>query len=282
MKLEVTQILQDRNKQETTVHLKGCPLRCPWCDRPQVRKPKKELLYDAESCIDCMVCFPECSFDAHDFVNGQHVVDRYKCIGCMACADACPAGALLSASRSMGVEAILSQCQKTLVLGGGEPLVHHEAVLELLQKAKAKGITTCIETTGAFYPSQIPAILPYTDLFVFRIMDTDPVRMKKYTGAKLEVLLSNLKKVDEAGGKTRLLCKLIPGVNADEGHAQALASLLASLQHCEGIQPEAYTPADPMKWKLLDLTPPQIPPLEKTDLDAFISVLQENGANILG
>ena len=281
MRLEVTQILQNRNKQETTVYLKGCPLRCPWCDRPQVRKPKKELLYDVESCIDCMVCFPECSFDAHDFVNGQHVVDRYKCVGCMACADACPAGALMPASRSMGVEAILAQSQNTLILGGGEPLVHHEAVLELLQKAKAKGITTCIETTGAFYPSQIPALLPYTDLFVFRIMDTDPERMKKNAGAKLDVLLSNLKKIDEAGGKTRLLCKVIPGVNADADHAQALATLLSSLQHCEGILPEGYVPADPVKWKMLDLTPPQFPAIKKDELDTFVAALQAAGATVI-
>lgn len=281
MKLEVTQILQDRNKQETTVHLKGCPLRCPWCDRPQVRKPKKELLYDVESCIDCMVCFPECSFNAHDFVNGQHVVDRYKCVGCMACADACPAGALIPASRSMSADAILAQCRKTLVLGGGEPLVQHDSVLELLQKAKEKGLTTCIETTGAFYPSQILAILPYTDLFVFRIMDTDPVRMKKNTGAKLEVLLSNLKKVDEAGGKTLLRCKLVPGVNLDGAHAEALAALYRSLKHCQGIQPEPYMPVDPMKWKMLDLTPPMFPALEQQDLDIFVSTLQKAGATVI-
>lgn len=281
MKLEVTQILQDRNKQETTVYLKGCPLRCPWCDRPQVRKPKKELLYDAESCIECMVCFPACPTDAHELINSLHLVDRYKCIGCMVCADLCPAGALEPASQTMGADEIIARCQKTLVLGGGEPLVHHEAVLELLQKAKAKGLDTCIETTGAFYPSQIPAILPYTDRFVFRIMDTDPARMKKNTGAKLEVLLSNLKAVDAAGGKTILRCKLIPGVNTDADHAQALATLLTSLQHCEGIQPEAYVPADPIKWKLLDLTPPQFPPLSKNDLDTFISDLQKAGVAII-
>lgn len=281
MKLEVTQIFQDRTKQETTVHLKGCPLRCSWCDRPQVRKPKKELLYDVESCIDCMVCFPECPFDAHDFRNGQHIVDRYRCVGCMACTDACPAGALLPASRSMGVEAILSQCQKTLVLGGGEPLVQHEAVLELLQKAKAKGITTCIETTGAFYPSQIPAVAPLTDLFVFRMMDTDPVRMKKNTGAKLEVLLSNLKKLDEAGCKTILRCKLIPGVNLDENHTKALAALYAGLQHCRGIQPEPYVPADPMQYKMLDLTPPNYPAATEADIAAFIAVLTDCGVALL-
>ena len=256
-------------------------MRCPWCDRPQVRKPKKELLYDVESCIDCMVCFPECSLDAHDLVNGQHVVDRYKCVGCMACADACPAGALMPASHSMGTDAILAQSQSTLILGGGEPLVHHEAVLELLQKAKAKGLTTCIETTGAFYPSQIPAIMPYTDLFVFRIMDTNPERRKKNTGAKLEVLLSNLKKIDEAGGKTRLLCKLIPGINTDDEHAKNLAALVAGLKNCQGIQPEGYVPADPMKWKMLDLTPPQFPAMKKEELDGFVSALQAAGATVI-
>ena len=281
MKLEITNILQDRNTQETTVYLKGCPLRCSWCDRPQVRKPKKELLYDVESCIDCMVCFPECSFDAHVFVNGQHVVDRYKCIGCMACADACPAGALEPASQAMSTDEILARCQKTLILGGGEPLVHHEAVLELLQKAKAKGIATVIETTGAFYPSQIPAVLPLADLFVFRIMDTDPLRMKKNTGAKLDVLLSNLTAIDAAGGKTQLRCMLIPGVNTNKEHAENLAQLFKSLSGCEGIQPDAYVPADPRKWKMLDLTPPQFPALTKEELDQFTTLLEQAGAKII-
>lgn len=273
MRLEVTQIIQDRDKQETTLLLKGCPLRCDWCETPQVRKPKKELLYDVESCIDCMVCFPECSFNAHDFINGQHVVDRYKCVGCMACADACPAGALLPASRSMGIAAILGQCQKTLILGGGEPLVQHEAVLELLQKAKENGITTRIDTTGAFYPSQIPAILPYTDLFVFRIMDTDPVRMKKNTGGKLDVLLGNLQKIDDAGGKTLLRCKLIPGVNIEDAHANGLAVLFKTLKNCQGILVEPYKRGDPMKWKTLDLTPPRYPVAQEAEIATFTEKL---------
>ena len=273
--------IHDGPGSRVTVFLKGCPLRCNWCDRPQVRKPKKELLYDVESCVDCMVCFPECSFDAHDFVNGQHIVDRYKCVGCMACCDACPAGALMPASRSMGVDAILSQCQKRLILGGGEPLVQHEGVLELLKKAKEKGIATCIETTGAFYPSQIPAILPYTDIFVFRITDTDPARMKKNTGAKLEVLLSNLKAIDEAGGKTLLRCKLIPGINLENTHAEPLAALYASLKHCQGIAPVGYQPTDPMKWKMLDLAYPPFPAASKEDLDRFIAALQNAGATVI-
>ena len=281
MKLDVTDIFQDKAAGTTTFYLKGCPLRCPWCDRPQVRKPKKELLYDAESCIDCMVCFPECSFNAHDFMNGQHVVDRYKCVGCMACADACPAGALLPASHAMGVEAMLAQCQNTLILGGGEPLVQHEGVVALLQKAKDKDLCTCMETTGAFYPSQIPAVLPYVDRFVFRIIDTDPVRLKQHTGAKLEVLLNNLKAIDAAGKPTQLLCKLIPGVNMDENHAKGLAALYASLSCCEGIRLDPYTTSNPGKWKQLDLSPTQYSPADSDAVNAFADILRANGAAII-
>ena len=281
MKLEITQILQDRTSQTTTVFFKGCPLRCPWCDRPEVRKPKKELLYDVESCIDCMVCFPECSLDAHDFINGQHVVDRYKCVGCMACADACPAGALKAASRSMAPEAIVQQCQNTLVLGGGEPLVQHESALQLLQQAKAAGIHTCLETTGAFYPSQIPAILPYVDQFIFRIMDTDPVRMKQNTGGKLEVLLSNLRQVDLLGGKTVLRCKLIPGVNIDSVHACALAELYHSLSNCLGIEPDPHQTTNPGKWKQLDLTPGQFLPAAQGQVADFVALLKDKAVSII-
>lgn len=263
------------------MHLKGCPLRCSWCDRPQVRKPKKELLYDAACCVECMVCFPECPVDAHELVNTLHLIDRHKCTGCMACVDACPTGALLSASRSMGAEAILGQCQKMLVLGGGEPLVQHDGVLELLQKAKAKGICTCIETTGAFYPSQIPAILPYTDMFVFRIMDTEPERFKKNTGAKLAYILDNLKKIDEAGGKTRLLCKLIPGVNTDGAHANAVAALFKTLKNCEGILIEPYNRGEPAKWRMLDLIPPNLPKADEAAVSSFVEMLNHTGVPVI-
>lgn len=281
MKLEVTNIMQDHSKQITTIFLKGCPLRCDWCDRPQVRKPKKELLYDAVSCVECMVCFPECPVDAHDLVNTLHLIDRHKCIGCMACVDACPTGALLPASHSKTTDQLVAQCRSTLVISGGEPLVHHEAVLELLQKAKEKGITTVIETAGAFYPSQIPAVLSYVDCFVFRIMDTDPARMKKHTGAKLDVLLSNLGAVDAAGGKTQLLCKLIPGINLETAHADKLAALYATLQHCQGICPDPYKLNTTMFHRMLDLTPPQYPAADSTAVQEFTQRLKDAGVPIL-
>lgn len=275
MKLEVTQIQASPDRSNTTVFLKGCPLRCPWCQTPENRKPKKELIYRPECCVGCMECFPVCHVDAHDFADGHHVIDRTRCVGCMICADVCPTGALEPSSRSVSVTSILQQIQGKLTVSGGEPTVHHDELISLLEGAKSKGFETCLETTGVFYPSQISALLAHTDLFAFRIMDTDPQRMKKNTGAKLEAILANLRKIDEAGGSTVLRCMLIPNVNLNEEHAQALAMLYHSLSHCHGVELLPYRPQGQQKWTELGLSATVYKEPSKEELDGFIQALKQ-------
>ena len=280
MKLEITQIQSSPDRSNTTVFLKGCPLRCPWCQTPENRKPKKELIYRPECCIGCMECFPVCHVDAHDFVDGQHAIDRTRCVGCMVCADVCPSGALVPSSRSMSLVSILQQVQGKLTVSGGEPTVHHNELISLLQGAKNNGLETCVETTGVFYPSQIPSLLAHTDLFAFRIMDTDPERMKKNTGAKLEAILANLHRIDEAGGSTILRCILIPDINLNEEHAQALAALYQSLSHCRGVELLPYRPYGQQKWTEFGLSAVLYKEPSKTELDAFIQTLEQQNVPV--
>ena len=276
MKLEITQIQHSPDRSNTTVFLKGCPLHCPWCQTPENRKPKKELIYRPECCVGCMECFPVCHADAHDFAGGHHVIDRSRCVGCMICADVCPTGALEPSSRSVSVASILQQVQGNLTVSGGEPTVHHDELIALLQEAKSRGLETCVETTGVFYPSQIPALLACTDLFAFRIMDTDAARMKKNTGAKLEAILSNLHRIDEAGGNTILRCILIPDVNLNEAHARSIASLFQSLSNCRGVELFPYRPYGQQKWSELGLSAPGYNEPSKAELDGFIQSLVQH------
>ena len=37
----------------STVFVKGCPLRCPWCSNPESQKRQKEILHREISCIKC-------------------------------------------------------------------------------------------------------------------------------------------------------------------------------------------------------------------------------------
>ena len=93
-----------------------------------------------------------------------------------------------------------------------------------------------METCGCFDGGLISELVPVVDLFLFDVKDTDDERHKAYTGVSNRRILENLRRVDALGGKTRLRCISVNGVNTDEGHYAALAEMALGLTHCEGIE----------------------------------------------
>lgn len=228
----------------TTVFLKGCPLRCVWCHNPETQQVAPEFFYTAQFCLGCGACAAACPAGVHRLAEG-HEMDRQLCTGCMACAEACPSGALEISGRDMTTEEIMAEVMKDrafygknggLTLSGGEPMIHGREIRFLLQAAKEAGLTTAIETCGVFDDALLEAIVPLTDLFLWDVKDTNGARHRQNTGGALETVISNLRKADAMGAKTRLRCILLQGVNLKETHLSALAALYHSLRGCEGIE----------------------------------------------
>jgi ferredoxin len=48
---------------------------------------------NADECILCGACEPECSTGAISVIDGMYVIAADKCEDCGACADVCPVGA---------------------------------------------------------------------------------------------------------------------------------------------------------------------------------------------
>ena len=228
----------------TTVFLKGCPLRCLWCHNPETQSRRMEFFHAPQFCVGCGVCVNVCPAGVHAFAP-EHRIHREVCTGCMACTAACPSGALEACATRMSPDAIVAEVMKDrafygaaggLTLSGGEPLLHGRAVLPILQAAKDAGITTAIETCGVFDAGLLSDVVPLTDLFLWDVKDTDPLRHQRNTGGSLETVLANLRQADALGAKTRLRCILLNGVNLHEAHLAALCELYHTLQHCEGIE----------------------------------------------
>ena len=229
----------------TTVFFMGCPLRCEWCHNPETQAVKPQLMFADNLCIGCGACAAVCTKGAHVNREGVHCIDRDVCESCGACADVCPAGACEMSGISSNVAKIMAEVEKDrvfygrdggLTVSGGEPMAQPEACIALLKAAKAAGINTAVETCGHFDKKWIEELVDCTELFLWDVKDTDTERHRKHTGQGNGLILDNLHAADALGGKTRLRCIMVEGVNMDDKHLDAVAEIFKGLKNCEGIE----------------------------------------------
>ena len=225
----------------TTVFLKGCPLRCAWCHNPETQETGAEFLYYSDRCIGCMACAKVCPRGVHTGTD-THEIDRDKCIACFACAEACPPRAIEQCGREMTAEEILHEVERDrafygktggVTLSGGEPLLQAQSV-HLLSLCKENGLHTALETCGMVSREVLHSALPYTDLFLWDLKDTDSARHRQYTGAPNEKILENLREINRRGARIRLRCILVQGVNTDRAHYRRVAEIASELSSGNG------------------------------------------------
>jgi glycyl-radical enzyme activating protein len=250
----------------TTVFLKGCPLRCPWCHNPESQHPSPEILFAPAVCIDCKRCTEVCpQKDARTILSSgsRTVGSRTVCGDCLKCAEVCPSGAIKPAGQTLSAEDVLEEALRDndyyktsgggLTISGGEPLAQPAFTLELARKAKSCNLHVCIETSGFTRPENLETLLPYVDLWLWDIKDSDPQRYLQNTGADLSVSLDNLTLLDSWSAKTILRCIVLDGINADAEHYKKIAALYDKLNHCLGIELIPYHPLGRSKRQQLGL-----------------------------
>lgn len=242
--------LHDGPGLRTTVFLKGCPLSCLWCHNPESLSFKPELYYLGEKCTSCGTCVAICK--NHSIDEGVHSVDRTACNLCGKCVSGCPSSAFEIKGQEMSAQDVMDVVLKDvrfyeqsgggMTISGGEPFAQFEFTLELLHLAKENGIHTCLETSGYAPSDRMMAILPYTDLFLFDIKESNDENHKKYTGVSQRLIMDNLQAIDESGAKIILRCPIIPICNARDDHFAAIAALANKLGNIIEVNLMPYHP----------------------------------------
>jgi len=228
----------------TTVFLKGCPLRCAWCHNPETQKMSTEMLFYANKCLGCGSCVTSCPMGVHS-LNDKHCMERQKCIACAICASQCPTGALEACGTDMSVEQILAVVKKDcafygetggITLSGGEPFAQKEATISLLKACKEHSLTTAVESCGYVDTDILRAAIPFVDLFLWDIKDTNDQRHQQFTGVSNRLILKNLQMANEMQARIRLRCILVNGINTDVTHYKKLAEIAKSIHNFDGLE----------------------------------------------
>jgi pyruvate formate lyase activating enzyme len=113
-----------------------------------------------------------------------------------------------------------------VTVSGGEPLLQWEFVRDFFKKCKEAGLHTALDTSAHCPWERMEQVLKYTDLILFDIKHTDPVKHKQETGITNELILENLGKASDATKKRIWLrIPLLPGFNDSESNMQETAEI---------------------------------------------------------
>ena len=263
----------------TVVFLKGCPLRCWWCSNPEGMTRRPQALFLEASCQRCGKCLTVCPEEAVNPDLGPGApwrIDRGRCTDCGLCVEACPHGGLRLAGREVTAEEVIREVERDrpfyrrsgggVTLSGGEPLAQPAFAASLLAACHARNIHTTLETCGYAPWEDLERVLPYADLVLLDLKHLDDSVHRRVTGSSNALILKNARAMAQKGTPLILRLPLIPGMNADMGHVDAVGRFAVEIGAAElHLMPFHQLGRD--KYRRLDLPYcfGDIPPLETTE-----------------
>lgn len=291
----------------TVVFLKGCPLRCPWCENPEGQSPRPELFYDSRLCVGCLECLSASrrgEVTVEDGFGGRHpaaggaarlvrpVFHRERITSAERFRQVCPAAALTVTGEERSVEGIADEAEKDRVfygntggvtLSGGEPFAQPRFLLALVRELHRRAIDAVIETSLQAPWRAIEPVLPYLSLILADLKHVDPIKYHDATGGELSEVLANFGRLRAEGARVLVRVPVIPGFNDQD--LAAIIHRAASLATVRELHLLPYHKLGQGKLKLLGRDDPmatfgatgEAPALSEEGLAPFVGIAESEG-----
>lgn len=230
----------------TTVFLKGCPLRCGWCHNPETQSQSVELAYRANRCAGCGQCVKHCPSGALTLKNGKIEKDPDRCIKCLRCSMGCPTFAWVPYGRQVRMSELCGELLKDrayyqrtgggVTFSGGEPLLQAKFVIASEKQLKSVGVHTAVETACFGDPELLRQMAEQTDLFMADLKVMDDALHRKWVGAPIAPILSNLTLLSEINADVLIRIPVVCGVNDTVSNMQQTAKFLIDKTHYRKVE----------------------------------------------
>jgi pyruvate formate lyase activating enzyme len=223
----------------TTVFLKGCNMRCAWCENPESISSAPQISFAEERCIGCKSCEAACPLGAISTDSG-YPIDKTRCDLCGACVAACPTNALNLIGKWRDVDDLVSELLLDrdywsesgggVTISGGEAALQLDALCELLAALNSQGIHTVLQTNGNISWEKLELIARDVDLFHFDLKGIKDASHRTNTGVGNERILANARRLSEGGYPVVFRVPLIPGYNDSPKDLLRLKDFLDSIK----------------------------------------------------
>jgi pyruvate formate lyase activating enzyme len=196
----------------TTVFLKGCPLKCLWCQNPESQRAEPERVGDVHGRKYSGIFFTkDKNFIGHEFTV-QQVISEVK--------------------KDM---VFYEHSRGGVTFSGGEPLMQPDFLFGLLKESKKHGMHTAVDTSGHAPWPVFKRIMKHVDLFLYDLKLMDDREHLKYTGVSNRLIVDNLKRL--ARGSVQIVIRLpvIVGITDRPANLRSIGLFVRGIKNIETI-----------------------------------------------
>ena len=187
----------------TTVFLKGCPLRCRWCQNPEGLERAISLWHFENLCGRSGRCQEVCPTNAITLTPTGVEINHAACTLCGDCVDACPRNALAFDGRDITTDGGRGRGRPRRDLPRGlrrrRDLLGRRAAgpgrVRARDGRRAQGAGPAAPTLESSFHApwaSIEPLLPVIDLFIVDVKVADSDAHRVATGVTNELILANL------------------------------------------------------------------------------------------
>ena len=160
-----------------------------------------------------------------------------------------------------------------ITVTGGEPLMQVDFLIDLFTLAKAKGIHTCIDSSGiAFnrknedFMEKMDKLVTLTDLIMLDIKHIDPEKHKELTSQPNENILDFAKYLNEKQVPMWIRHVVVPGITDDDEYLYKLGYFIGEFTNLKALDVLPYHTMGKAKYENLGMEYKlkDVPAMDKT------------------